>query len=118
MTSFASKFNKTRKFDFDTNGFEFASMSDLFNQNGKDYVYPIRALFINTKGKYADNPVIATDSFLVDFPSHMTETCREILADEGAVAAINAGKVGFRLYTYLQKKYNRQCYGVEFVDVQ
>ena len=118
MTSFASKFNKTRKFNFDTTGFGFASMSDLFNQNGKDYVYPIRALFINTKGNYADNPVIATDDSLVDFPSHMTETCREILADEGAVSAINAGKVGFRIYTYLQKKFNRLCYGVEFVDIQ
>ena len=114
---FASKYNKTRKFDIDTNGFEFTSTADLFNQNGKDYVYPIRAMFINTKGKYSDNPVVATDSFFVDFPAHMCDTCREILNDDDAVAAINAGKVGFKLYSYVQKKYNRQCYGVEFVDI-
>ena len=85
---FASKYNKTRKFDIDTNGFEFAAPADLFNQNGKDYVYPIRAMFINTKGKYNDNPVVATDSFFVDFPAHMCDTCREILNDDEAVAAI------------------------------
>jgi hypothetical protein len=114
---FASKYNRTRKFDIDTNGFEFASVADLYNNNGSDAVYPLRALFINTKGKYNDNPVAATDSFFVDFPSYMTETAREILADDDAVAAINAGKVGFKFYTYTQKRYNRLCYGVEFVDL-
>lgn len=114
---FASKYNKTRKFDIDTTGFEFASVADLFNTNGADYVYPLRALFINTKGKYNDNPVAATDSFFVDFPSYMTDTARDIIADENAVADINNGRVGFKIYSYMQKRYNRVCYGIEFVDV-
>lgn len=114
---FANKYNKARKFDIDTNGFEFESLADLFYNYGEGYVYPLRALFINTKGIYSDNPVAATDDFFVDFPSHMTDTAKEIIADENAVSDINNGKVGFKIYTYLQKRYNRVCYGIEFVDV-
>lgn len=116
--SFASRFNKGRKFDIDTNGFQYASLADLFNANGADFVYPVRAIYINTKGKYNDAPVIATDDCFVNCPSHMTETARDILADDEAIADINGGKVGFQIYTYTQTKYNRDCFGINFVDVK
>lgn len=116
--SFASRFNKGRKFDIDTNGFQYASLADLFNANGADYVYPVRAIYINTKGKYNDAPVIATDDCFVNCPSHMCETAREILTDDEAIADINGGKVGFQIYTYTQTKYNRDCFGINFVDVK
>lgn len=114
--SFASKYNK-RKFDFDTSNLEFKSLSDLYNDNGKDKIYPVHAMFINTKGKFSDNPVIATNDYLVDFPSHMTDTVREILDDPQSIEDINAGLVGFKIYTYQQKKYNKQCFSIEFVDM-
>lgn len=116
--SFASRFNKSRKFDIDTTNFQYASLCDLFNQNGAEFVYPVRAIYINTKGKYADAPVIATDDCFVNCPSHMTETAREILADDEAIADINAGKVGFQIYGYTASKYHKDCFGVEFVDVE
>lgn len=117
MRSFASRFNKGRKFDVDTNGFQYASLADLFNANGKDFIYPVTAIYINTKGKYADAPVIATDSCFVNCPAHMCDTAREILSDVEAIEAINSGRVGFQIYTYTQAKYNRECFGINFVDM-
>lgn len=115
--SFASKYNNARKFDFNTTGFSYTSLVDLYNQNGKDYVYPLRAIYINTKGKYADAPVFATDDVLVNIPSHMTETAKEIMADDDAVSAINAGKAGFKIYSYHDNKHNKNCFSIDFVDI-
>lgn len=115
--SFASKYNRTRKFDIDTTGFEYAALADLFNDNGANKVYPVCGIYINTKGKFNDSPVIATDKCYVNFPAHMTDTCREILQDADAIDEINKGHVGFKIYTYHQAKYDKDCFGVEFVDM-
>lgn len=115
--SFASRFNKEKKFDIDTNGFQYNSIVDMFNFNGENWVYPLRAIYINTKGKYQDAPVFATDDCFVNIPSHMIDTAREILTDEQAIAEINNGKVGFQIYSYHNGRYNKDCFGVRFVDM-
>ena len=57
--SFASKHNKEKLFNVDTTGMEYISMGDAFNKYGKDAVYVVAALYINTKGIYDDDPVVA-----------------------------------------------------------
>lgn len=118
MAKFASKFNKARKFDVDTRNFNYESLADLFNANGKDKVYPLTAIYINNKSKYGKAPVFATDYCFVNAPSHMLDTANEILSDDEAVAAINNGEVGFVIYPYTAEKFNRDCFGVNFVDIE
>lgn len=118
MAKFASKYNKTRKFDVDTAGFTYESMADLFNENGKDHVYPLTAIYINNKSKFGRSPVFATDTCFVNAPAHMLETSLDILADDEAVAAINNGEVGFVIYPYTAEKFNRECFGINFVDIE
>ena len=118
MTSFSARYNKGRKFDIDTTNFEFESLVDLYNNNGADKVYSLRGLYINTKSQFGDSPVAATDKFFVDFPKHMLDVVKEILNDEEAVAFINEKGVGFQIYPYIQKKYKKQCYGINFVDLK
>lgn len=115
--SFANRFNKGKKFDFDTSKLEFTSLSDLFNNNGADKVYTLRAMFINTKSKYGNTPVFASDDFIVNAPSHMLDTVNEILTDAEAIASINNGKVGFKIYPYKSEKFNVETFGVNFVDL-
>ena len=117
MATFSSKFNKGRKFNIDTEGFEYKSLVDCYNDFGVDTIYPLQAIYINTKGQFGDAPVFATDSFFVNVPHHMLETAEEILADEEAITAINEQKVGFTIYPYKADKYNRDCFGVKFVDL-
>lgn len=117
MSRFTSKFNKGRKFDIDTTNFEYASLEDLYSSNGKEKVYPLTAIYINTKSKFGEAPVFATDECFVNAPSHMLDTAKEILADEEAIADINSGKVGFEIYSYIAEKFNRTCFGINFVDM-
>lgn len=118
MSSFAKKFNKQRIFDVDTTGFQYVKLSDLFKQNGADCQYMVRAIYINTKSVFGNAPIIATDKFFVNLPSYMLTTAREILDDDESVEQIKAGKVAFVVREYMQKKYNRVCYGINFVDVE
>ena len=117
MSRFTSKFNKTKKFNVDTTNFTYESLMDLFNAYGKEKVYPLTAIYINTRSQFGDSPVFATDNCFVNAPSHMLGTARDILADEEAVADINNGKVGFEIYSYWSEKFHRICFSINFVDM-
>lgn len=125
--SFSKKFNKERLFNVDTSNFDYVSLEDLFydslqsndgdSKAASETVYKIRGVYINTKGNYDPAPVIATDDCYVNLPSHMTETCMAMLADPSCIKAINDGKCGFTIYEYEQKRYNKTCYSVRWVDM-
>lgn len=119
MAFSANKFNKGSKFTFKTpEGFQYNTLDVLYSQFGNEVVFPLKALYLNDKGKFGTHPVAVTDKELVDLPKHMTETVREMIADDEAVDAINNGKVGFTIYQYIDSKYKRTCYSVTWVDVQ
>ena len=119
MAFSASKFNKGSKFTFKTpDNFQYNTLDVLYSQYGNEVVFPVKALYLNDKGKFGTHPVVVTDKELVDLPKHMTETVREIMADDEAVDAINNGKVGFTVYQYIDSKYKRTCYSITWVDVQ
>ena len=113
--SFGKKYNVERLFDIDTTGFEYRSLRELFNDNGPEKVYPVNAIYINLKG-IEPAPVVACDDYFVNFPSHLVEIAREILKDDEAIEAIKENRVGFTIYQYHTKKYNRDCYSIRWVD--
>lgn len=125
--SFSKKFNKQRMFTVDTSNFEYCNLEDLFNEQlelcdgdvevASEVVYVIRGVYINTKSLYDPAPVIALDDRYVNLPSHMTQTCMDMLADLTCIKAINEGKCGFKIYQYEQKRFNKTCYSVEWLDV-
>ena len=122
--SFSKKFNTRKIFNIDTEGFDYTSLEHLFerNENGEDVegsnqVYVVRGLYINSKGLYDASPVAALDDCYVNLPSHLTEVCQEMINDPVAVIAINQSHCGFRIESYVQKKYNKVCYSIEWVDL-
>lgn len=119
--SFASKHNKKRIFDIETEGLDYVSMEDAFNAYGKNATYRIDALYINTKGKFDDAPVavvtIDNNRVMLNMPSHMTDEVNAIIADEEDIDTIKAGKAGLKIRPYHQKTYNKDCFGCEFVDL-
>ena len=100
--SFAHKHNSNvNLFNYQTpKSHKYYSLSDLATDNGLDKVYKVMALFINTKSRYGNAPVIVTDNELVNVPSHLLETFDNIFKDLDSVNAINEGKVGFKIYAY------------------
>lgn len=114
--SFASKFNKGVNFEIDTKDFTFVKLSDLYAQDSKQTI-KIDGLYIN-KGKLETQPVFisADRKQLINIPSHLTDTAREILSDDEAVNAIKDGKVGFTIYEYSNKQ-GKKCYSIKFADL-
>lgn len=115
--SFASKFNKGALFTYDISNIDlYFKLKDLGASN---HIFPVRALFINTKGRYADHPQVACDGYFVSLPAHLTDTAKEILKDEEAVKAINDGVVGFMIYAYqyMNGKEKATGYSVKWLDL-
>ena len=134
--SISKKYNKEKLFNINTDGFEYVSLEDLYkerenNVSFEDFddsaelkeiveetVFQVRGIYINTKGLFDDAPVVALDSAYVNLPAHMTQICQEILKDPQAIAAINAGRVGFTIYTYEKPQYHKTCYSIKWVDTE
>lgn len=113
--SFANKFNKntSSKFTFDTTDFDYIGIDEL----EIDKVYPLNAFYINSKGRYMPHPCVAIDNVFVSMPAHLTKTFEDILNDEEAIADINAGHVGFKVYEYHSDDYDKDCRSINFVDM-
>lgn len=118
--SFGKKYNVERKFDVDTSDFNYSSLEELYDMVGGDETatFEIRGIYINTKGLYDDAPVLAIEDRYVNLPAHLTTACRAMLEDAQCVKAINEGKCGFTIYKYTQKRFNKDCFGVKWVDLQ
>lgn len=117
MKSFANSFNKT-SFGIDTADFNYIKLSDIFNDpknGGEEVVHPINGLYVH-KSPLGDSAVVidAENKKLVNLPSHLGETVREILQDREAIEAIKQGKVGYSIYKY--DSHGKTCYSIMFVD--
>lgn len=115
--SFASRYNKEKKFEIDTDGFEYVSLKELYEAYGEEMVYPLRGIYINRKSMYGPAPVFVTNDSFVNIPEHMLGISKEILADDESIEEINDGKVGFEIYPYTSKTYKCDTFGVRFVDM-
>lgn len=116
--SIANKYNKTKVFTFTIpTEYQYKTLSELFEQNGKNKVYPVKALYINKKSKFGDAPIVATDECLVNLPSHLLDTVKEMMNDEELVDAVNENKFGFTIYTYENKNTKEICCSVNWVDM-
>lgn len=120
--SFATKHNKEKLFLFEpAENLGHKNLSDLADEhgltdvNGDAIVHKIQAVYINTKGKYGDQPVIGNDESYINVPHHMVETFREILEDAESINLINNGHAGFTIYVY-ENQHGEQ-FGLTFVDI-
>lgn len=114
MFDFAAKFNKT-SFGIDTKDFEYIKLGQVAEGSAPGEVHPIDGMWVHASA-LGDSPVIidAQAKKLVNLPSHLGETVREILSNTEAVDAIKAGKVGYTIYQY--ESHNKTCYGINFVN--
>ena len=117
--SFAEKYNKvTTIFDIDIKDFEFMDGYEFIDKYGSRTML-IDGLYINKKGLYNDQPVaiIVDEKKLLDLPSHMTDTVKEILSDAESINLIKKGMVGVKAHTYTDTKYHKDCVGFDWCDL-
>ena len=101
--SIYNKYNTTSdKFNATTTGLNYAlSLSELYKQNGKNTIYRNLGMFINSKGKFDDHPVIISTDFLVSIPSYLTKTVINMLLDDEVIDTCNSGLMGFKIREYV-----------------
>lgn len=111
----AGKFNFSK---YNRAGQEYKTLRGLFEEQG-DLICPIRSIYINTKSKFGDAPVIVSDGFNINLPKHMTATVMEMLQDPEAMALIRVGKVGIKVYTYTNEDEfpGQTFYGAIFEEI-
>lgn len=117
LNNFLNQFNKRALFVYDNEAErDYCKLADLVECNGIDEVYTVEALFINTKSKFGHAPVIVTSQWLVNAPSHLTQTVQQMINTPELVDLVNQRKVGFKVYQYTAN--NRVCYSIEWCEVQ
>lgn len=111
--TFAEKHNK-KFFNIDTTDFEFKSLESLYEEH-KDKPIVLRGVYINTKSKYGEKPIFATNNELVSMPKHMLKTAVDIINCDEDVESINNGNIGFIIKPYVRN--DETFYTVEFVMI-
>lgn len=96
---------------------DFVSLKELRNGYEDDHIHLIHGIGVNGKSKYGPHPFLETKDCLVDLPKHMLETCKQILSDSEMVEEIKEGLIGFKIRTYTDNKFQKECYTIEFVDI-
>lgn len=112
-----TSYNKGLSFNADFEGKEFAKLEDLYSRDGAGAIYPLQGLFINTKSKFGDKPYACTEKDLVDLPTYLEPTVKQMITDPEVIAEVNSGIVGITIRTYDHKKYG-VCYTIDFVELQ
>lgn len=101
INNILNQYNKGTSYVYDTEvERQYTNLSELYQGNGEQAEYPVEALFINKKSKFGDAPVIVSGGYLVNAPSHLTETVVEMRGNQELTELINERKVGFTIYEY------------------
>lgn len=116
----ASKYNHGALYNYVMpEGAQFKTLEELYKEHGENCIFPVYGFFINTKGKYGDNPVALSNGFFISLPEHLLDDVKEIMADPEATEQINGGGLGLQIRTYekeIQKGKPRTCYSVIWID--
>lgn len=116
MSKITNTFNSNYAFNIDFEK-DFVTLKELRNRYEDGHIHLIHAIGINGKSKYGPHPFLETKDCLVDLPKHLLETCKQILSDHEMVQEIEEGVIGFKIRTYTDNKFGKECYTIEFVDI-
>lgn len=122
MTGLASKYNRnTTVYTFDypeKESIVYTNLKELEKTYGADKVYPVYALYINTKGQYGPTPAAAIGKNMIcNLPGFMADQVTEMRADHELTDQINEGRFGFRIVS--KKKRDGKPYLLpEWVDTE
>lgn len=103
-----SKYNKNLGIDWgiDTKDWEYKKGLEM-----EDGTYPFLGCWIAKDTGYGEGAVIITDGYLVNAPSGLVETLKDLRADEEAVELIKEGNEKFKLEHYKSDKYKEKVNG-------
>lgn len=109
-----NKFNKSRIYDIDTEGFEGRKAKDVYSEIGNKPLL-MRGLFIN-HSDLGDSVSVVTNKSIIYFGGAMVETAEEIMQNDECTAVLNSTGVAFHIEEFTSKKYKRTGYKFVFEE--
>lgn len=118
--NFDSPFTSAKDFD----DVPFASLEEIFKNYG-DLPFLIRGFWLNPKSKFGTHGVAMAEfmgddgeveRYNLSLPAHCNESIETILATPEYIGGINDGKCVAKAVKYTAKKYNRECFTIQFID--
>lgn len=116
MKKFEQFNKKVFTHNIDTADFEYYKLEALYKAK-PDATHKIHALYKNTKGEYGPSYAALLDKFFVNLPSHLNDTCDQIVGDDEFVEMINDGKCGIKPRKYTDNK-GKERYSIEWVTIE
>lgn len=119
----ANKYNNTRKqyrYEYPENPV-YIKLKDLpvGTNTEPEKIYPVKALYISSKGRFGDQPCLAMGSdTIVNLPSWMLDDVRQMMNDPEATQQINDGLLGFRIRIRAGKNGKKDYTALEWVDME
>lgn len=119
------RINPKRIFTYDTSEFEYVTQEELFehvkaseelvsDDEVADVPLLVHGIYINDKGNYGPQPVVALDDCYLSLPTHMLDACQKILENQSAIDAINAEECCIFISRYTHPRYKKTCYSFKF----
>ena len=113
---FNEAFSKGSLFNEDGKNKEFMKITEFAAKYGIDTIYTVLGMYTHTKGKFGESGIIITSAANIDVPEHLIKDIKTVRANADMVEAVNNGKCGLKISTYVDKK-GIERYTATFVDI-
>lgn len=116
---FNENFSHEAKFTVKSDDFPFVTLKEIVQENGHK-VLKVQGMFtfFSKKKGNKERPVLIAESMKINLPDHCLNDVKKIMDNPEYVAAVNAGKCGFKTTEYQDENYgNGTCYSGVFVDI-
>lgn len=105
----------------DTTGFEYKSLSDLYDAKKPDTVFSVYGAYIGSfyskrEKKEVECCFVASNGYFISLPAHLVATVKEILTDDESCEQMNNSEAGLVIRPY--EKDGETFYSADFVDVE
>lgn len=106
---------KKREWSKKTEGYTFKKLSDLYKEGVRKV--QVFGFFFTKSVDYGLQPNAICDGYLLNLPTHQTETISIMLQNDECYNAINNGECTLEIKEY-QSKYNKTCYEIVYTNTQ
>lgn len=110
-----SKYRRNMSIDWgiDTKEFPFVKCSEM----PLEEKLPIFGFFCTPDSGYGEGAVVILKDSLLNLPQRYVEDIRKFMDDEEVVEAVKAHKCGICITTFESKKYKKQGFDVDFIEL-
>ena len=110
-----SKYRRNMSIDWgtDTQSFPFVKCSE----QPLEEKIPIYGFFITPDSGYGEGAIVILEKELLNLPQRYVEEIKKFMDDPDVIEAVKDHRTGIIITTFESKKYKKQGYDIEFVEL-